>query len=201
MQHTYVVSCLARTKNLEWPQIIVKLILMKVNWKCVICAHSRRSKTKHSFTTLRWNTKRKQDLTVLAVIVNSTLNIRWKDISKVRFKLDQNLTLFGTGFDRKKKCPCLAPSRVEATFTSLLTGWQSNPIANMESLMKIQRKESNFKITRDKKYLTLCQITLKDIEYDFKMDLESLLVVSLQTIWFMCQIVYGVRWKQICLCT
>ena len=101
--HTYVVSCLARTKNLEWPQIIVKLILMKVNWKCVICAHSRRSKTKHSFTTLRWNTKRKRDLTVLAVIVNSTLNIRWKDISKVRFKLDQNLTLFGTGFEMKEK--------------------------------------------------------------------------------------------------
>ena len=101
--HTYVVSCLARTKILEWSQIIVKLILMKVNWKCVICAHSRRSKTKHSFTTLRWNTKRKRDLTVLAVIVNSTLNIRWKDISKVRFKLDQNLTLFGTGFEMKEK--------------------------------------------------------------------------------------------------
>ena len=72
-----------------------------------------------------------------------------------------NLTLFGTGFDRKKKCPCLAPSRVEATFTSLLTKLQNNQIENLESLMKIQWKEYNSKITRDEKYLLLCQIRLK----------------------------------------
>ena len=123
---------------------------MKVNWKCVICAHSRRSKTKHSFTTLRWNTKRKRDLTVLAVIVNSTLNIRWKDISKVRFKLDQNLTLFGTGFEMKEKkmSIIIAPPRInfykpqlaghDVKFNSILVNFYQSKIWNV--LLKLQMK-------------------------------------------------------------